>query len=249
VSAPIAAPVAIVTGGERGIGRAITAELLARGMRVCIAGIDTRAASDTLAEIEASPDRLRFVPTDVRDETAVAAMVATIADAWGRIDGLIANAGIADPGHTPVEQLSLDAWNRVIATNLTGPFLCAKHCVPHLRVSRGAIVLIASTRALQSEPHTHAYAASKGGLVALAHSLAISCGPEIRVNAISPGWIHTGDPATLSATDHAQHPVGRVGTPADIASLAAFLLSYQAAFITGQNLVADGGMTRKMIYS
>jgi len=132
----------------------------------------------------------------------------------------------------------------------------AKHAVPHLRAARGVIVNIASTRALQSEPHTEAYSASKGGLVALTHALAISLGPDVRVNCVSPGWIDTrswtkrsrrsSDP--LPPEDHAQHPAGRVGTPGDVAELVLYLISDRAGFVTGQNFVADGGMTRKMIY-
>jgi NAD(P)-dependent dehydrogenase (short-subunit alcohol dehydrogenase family) len=168
---------------------------------------------------------------------------------FGRLDGLVNNAGIAHPEGGPVEQLALSAFARVIATNLTGVFLCVKHAVPELRKQRGAIVNIASTRALQSEPHTEAYAASKGGVVALTHALAVSLGPELRVNCISPGWIDVREqPAPLRSEDHAQHPVGRVGQPRDIASLTAFLLDETAGFITGQNFVVDGGMTRKMIY-
>ena len=99
-----------------------------------------------------------------------------------------------------------------------------------------------------SEPDTESYAASKGGLVALTHALAVSLGPEVRVNCISPGWIHTHG-ETLSAADHAQHPAGRVGTPEDVAALAVFLLGADSGFVTGANFVVDGGMTRRMIYA
>ncbi len=152
-----------------------------------------------------------------------------------------------------MEQLSLDSWNRLLSVNLTGAFLVSRVCIPLLRESGGAIVNIASTRALQSEVNTEAYAASKGGLVALTHAMAVSLGPEIRVNAVSPGWIDTRDQALqrsdpLRLIDHEQHAVGRVGQPEDIGELVAFLLSPAASFITGQNMVADGGMSRQMIY-
>ncbi|MCU0897926.1 MAG: SDR family oxidoreductase, partial [Burkholderiales bacterium] len=114
-----------------------------------------------------------------------------------------------------------------------------------------------STRALQSEPNTEAYSASKGGLVALTHALAVSLGPAIRVNCVSPGWIDTSGwkkrsrrkQEALRPVDHAQHPAGRVGTPEDIAAMVLYLVSDGAAFVTGQNFVVDGGMTRKMIYT
>jgi len=117
-----------------------------------------------------------------------------------------------------------------------------------LRAAKGAILTIASTRAHMSEPHTESYAASKCGILALTHALAISLGPDIRANVISPGWINT-KPASLSHEDHAQHPAGRAGTVEDIASLAAFLLGPDSGFITGAEFVVDGGMTRKMIYA
>lgn len=245
----------IVTGGAQGIGKGIALQLLRLGAAVLIADLDEEAGMETASECAAWGE-VRFVQTDVADEASVARMAAEAAAWRGAIDGLVNNAGIADPGATPVEQLSLDAWNRVLAVNLTGAFLCVKHAAPHLRRARGAVVNIASTRALQSEPNTEAYSASKGGLLALTHALAISLGPEVRVNAISPGWIEVSawkkagqrrTPA-LRPIDHAQHPVGRVGAPEDVAAMAAFLLSEASGFVTGQNFVVDGGMTRKMIY-
>jgi NAD(P)-dependent dehydrogenase (short-subunit alcohol dehydrogenase family) len=177
---------------------------------------------------------------------------------WGkRLDGVVNNAGIADPEIGPIEDVSLATWRKFIDVNLTGAFLVTKAAVPHLRRTSGAIVNISSTRAQQSEPETEAYAATKGGILALTHALAISLGPKIRVNAISPGWIATDEMAPrdkrrapkLSRTDHAQHPVGRVGRPDDVAGLCAWLLSSEAGFVTGENVVIDGGMTRKMIYA
>jgi NAD(P)-dependent dehydrogenase (short-subunit alcohol dehydrogenase family) len=177
---------------------------------------------------------------------------------WGgRLDGLVNNAGIAHPEVGPVEDMALAVWERFLSVNLTGAFLCTKHAIPHLRRTRGAIVNIGSTRAIQSEPETIAYSATKGGIAALTHSLAISLGPAIRVNCIEPGWIATSSfaprdtrkPPKLTRRDHAQHPVGRVGIPEDIAALCAWLLSAEAGFVTGSIHVSDGGMTRKMIYA
>ena len=224
---------ALVTGAAQGIGAAIAALLAERGYEVAVADVKNPGNGGF------------FVHTDVSSEASVRACVRAVVRKLGRLDALVNNAGLADPASGPLEKLALAQWNRRIGTNLTGVFLMAKHCAAHLRAARGAMVNIASTRALQSEPHTEAYAASKGGVVALSHALAMSLGPEVRVNCISPGWIAH---QRLRKKDHAQHPVGRAGRDADIAALTAYLLSDAAGFITGQNFIADGGMTRKMIY-
>ncbi|MDA5562628.1 SDR family oxidoreductase [Cobetia sp. MMG027] len=250
--------VAYITGGAQGIGRGISDYLLAHGWRVAVVDIDVRAGEQYLASHAAThgePDSLRVEAVDVRNEDAVAASIAATCQAFGRLDAVINNAAIADPFQGKLEELSLERWHQVLDTSLTSSFLTAKHAAHHLRETGGSIVNLASSRALQSEPDTEAYAASKGGIVALTHAMAMSLGPEIRVNAVSPGWIDAsplqkdGEAESLSDEDHAQHPVGRVGHVDDIAALVAFLISEKAGFITGQNHVVDGGMTRKMIYA
>ncbi len=246
---------ALVTGGAQGIGFGIARHLLACGMRVFIADCDGTTGARA-ATVLAAQGTVTFLPCDVASEDDVRAAIAAVIDQGGQLDALVCNAGIGGPFGATLERLTLAEWNRVLAVNLTGCFLCAKYAAPHLRAVRGAIVTIASTRALQSEPHTEPYSASKGGIVALTHALAMSLAPEVRVNCISPGWIDVrgekpecgSAPEPLRPEDHAQHPAGRVGTADDIAALAAFLLSSAAGFITGQNMIADGGMTRKMIY-
>jgi NAD(P)-dependent dehydrogenase (short-subunit alcohol dehydrogenase family) len=234
-----------VTGGGRGIGRAIVHRLVEEGARVCILDVDRKGGADAVRE---HGERVRFLPGDIAREPVVRRAITTCVTWGGRLDGVINNAAIADPDVGPVEKLTLATWQKFVGVNLTGTFLVSKHAVPHLRATRGSIINLGSTRAVQSEPNTEAYAACKGGVVALTHALAISLGPDVRVNCISPGWIATGQPR-LRKQDHEQHPVGRVGRPEDVAGLCAWLLSDEAAFVTGQNLVIDGGMTRKMIYA
>jgi NAD(P)-dependent dehydrogenase (short-subunit alcohol dehydrogenase family) len=225
---------ALVTGGAQGIGSDIARLLSQRGYRVAIADVKPAREGGML-----------FIRCDISKEPAVRSCVRQVVKRFGRLDALVNNAGITGPDNGPVEKLALREWNRRIGVNLTGAFLMTKHAAPYLRRVRGAIVNIASTRAVQSERDTEAYAAAKGGLVALTHALAMSLGPKVRVNCISPGWIAH---SAVKKRDHEQHPVGRVGRDRDVAELVAFLISDAAGFATGQNYVLDGGMTRKMIY-
>lgn len=227
--------VALVTGAARGIGAGIAARLAADGFRVIAADLDAAPA----------PSGGRAVVCDAGEEDAVRRLVEGIAAVEGRLDALVCNAGIMI--RKPIAELTLAEWSRVLATNLTSAFLLARAAEAMLRVARGAIVTIASTRAHMSEPDTEAYAASKGGLLALTHALAASHGPDVRVNCVSPGWILSKGPPPTQA-DHVQHPAGRVGTVADIAALVSYLVGPESGFVTGAEFVVDGGMTRKMIY-
>ncbi len=229
------ARVALVTGGAGGIGLAIARRLARTGWRVVIAD-----------RAEPPPDLpARHVATDVSDEEAVRLLISGIGRAEGRLDALVSNAGIMV--RKSLRDLSLDEWSRVLATNLTATFLLVREAEAMLHAARGAVVTVASTRARQSEPATESYAASKGGLVALTHALAISLGPGIRVNCVSPGWIDVAR-EPLRPEDEAQHPAGRVGRPEDVAGLVAWLIGPESGFVTGAEFVIDGGMTRKMIY-
>lgn len=252
---------AIVTGGAQGIGKGIVEHLLGDGWRVVAIDSDAEAIGDLAGELPVT--ELLAIRADVGSESQVAKAFDRL-KAWNEkagepagIDLLVSNAGLADPVSGPIEELDLKRWRQWQDSHVTGAFLMVRAAVPLLRIRKGAIVLMASTRALQSEPECEAYATAKGGLCAMAHALAISLGPDIRVNAILPGWIETGPwqkaakriEAKHRPIDREQHPAGRVGTPRDIAATVAFLASEGAGFITGQQFVVDGGMTRKMIYA
>lgn len=248
---------AVVTGGAQGIGRATVAHFLRKGWRVAAVDLDGEALKDLTAEAPAGD--LLPIEADVADEESVRAAFARMDDWRGEegLDLLFNNAGISGPDSGPVEALSLAEWRRRLDSHLTGAFLMTRAAVPALRQARGAIVNMASTRAFQSEPNSEAYAAAKGGIVALTHALSVSLGPDVRVNAVAPGWIDTAPLAKRSARahpahdpqDHAQHPVGRIGRPEDVATTVDFLASEAAAFMTGETLVLDGGMRKRMRYA
>ena len=230
------ARVALIGGGAKGIGAGIAARLARDGWRVVVADREPGGAA---------PPGGRYAVCDVGNEAAVTRLVASVAATERRLDALVCNAGFMI--RKPIADLSLAEWSSVLTTNLTSTFLLVRSAEALLRAVRGAVVTIASSRARMSEPNTESYSASKGGLVALTHALAISLGPDIRVNCISPGWILTWGPEP-TVEEHAFHPAGRVGRPDDIAGLTAFLLGPDSGFITGAEFVVDGGVTRKMIY-
>lgn len=237
-----------VSGGAQGIGRAVAEHFAARGYAVSIADTNAAQGRATLQSLLRKGFRAEFHKADVSREADVRGWLRATVRSLGCPDVLVNNAGIR--ASAPFLTLSPKAFDTVLATNLRGAFLCtqdvARLMAKHRR--KGAVVNIASTRAFMSEPNTEAYSASKGGLVALTHATAISLGARgIRVNCVSPGWIETRKGAKHSRRDRLQHPVGRVGTPEDVAQ-ACLYLAEQAGFMTGQNLVVDGGMTVKMIY-
>ncbi|KAA9006582.1 SDR family oxidoreductase [Paenibacillus spiritus] len=241
----------IVTGAARGIGAAIARSYAAEGARVILADLLVEQGERTADDIRSGGGQARFIACDVSREEQVVALIARTVEHYGAVDILINNAGIADPHQASFYDLTGDQWDRVMNTNAKGCFLTSREAAKIMRLNEqgGAIVHISSTRALMSEPHTEAYAASKGAIASLTHAMAVSLGPDgITVNCIYPGWIETGDYRELREIDHAQHPAGRVGKPEDIARACLYLTDSVNRFITGAGLVVDGGMTVKMIY-
>ncbi|MFC4766026.1 SDR family NAD(P)-dependent oxidoreductase [Effusibacillus consociatus] len=240
--------VVIVTGGGGGIGRTIAAAYAKHGAKVVIVDKEADGLKQTSEFIQDAGFEVLTHVLDLSKPIEIERFFHEIQGKIDRIDILINNAGIG-VFKSPYD-LTIEEWDFVVGTNLGGTFLCSREAAKIMRNhGGGSIVNISSTRALMSEPNSEAYAASKGGILSLTHSLALSLGPDhIQVNAISPGWIETGDYDKLRQIDHLQHPALRVGKPEDIARACLYLTNPENDFITGINLVIDGGMTRKMIY-
>jgi len=239
----------IVTGAGNGIGKGVALLYGEKGANVLVADVDEKRGKQTVDLIQSKGGNALFVKTDVRFEEEIVRLIEIANLTFGRIDILINNAGIS-AFKSPFE-LSIDEWDNIINTNLRSVFLASREAAKYMRNNKegGSIVNIASTRAIMSEPNSEAYAASKGGIVALTHALAASFSEDrITVNAISPGWIETGDYSKLRDIDHEQHLSKRVGRPEDIARACLYLTAKENNFVTGINLIVDGGMTRKMIY-
>ncbi len=238
----------IVTGAGQGIGRAVAEAYANAGATVFLSDVAEPEGAAAAAAIREQGGQAHFIPCDVQSEDQIKHLVQEVVGTTGQIDVVINNAGISR-WVSPYE-LTVDDWDHVMNTNVRACFLLSREAGKVMREGKGgSIINLSSTRAHMSEPNSEAYAASKGGITALTHAMAVSLGKDnIRVNCISPGWIETGDYAALKPEDHEQHPAGRVGKPEDIGRACLFLTSPDNSFITGAELVIDGGMTRKMIY-
>jgi NAD(P)-dependent dehydrogenase (short-subunit alcohol dehydrogenase family) len=240
--------VVVITGAGQGIGRALAMAYADQKAIVILIDKNEDKLMSVAEDIGNIGGKAITYPFDLTDTNAIIETFNHIKNNTGRIDVLINNAGL---GITKsIDELTIEEWDYVMNTNLRGTFICSREASQIMREnSGGSIVNIASTRALMSEPDTFPYSASKGGILSLTHSLAVSLGKyKIRVNTISPGWIETGDYSRLRTKDHDQHPAKRVGKPEDIVKACFYLTDPDNDFVTGTNLVVDGGMTINMIY-
>jgi NAD(P)-dependent dehydrogenase (short-subunit alcohol dehydrogenase family) len=247
--------VAMVTGAGSGIGRAAAELFASEGAAIAVVDVRADAADETVAKITAEGGQALALAADVTVDADVAGAVAHTLDTFGRLDVLYNNAGVDSRGS--VADADEDDWDRCFSVNVKGTFLCSRAAVPHVAASGvGAIVNQGSVAALVGVPNFAAYCAAKGAVVALTRSMAIDLAPRgVRVNAICPGTVFTplmepllrargdGDLQAGLARTTAKYPIGRLGTPEEVARVALFLASDDASFVTGSIVTADGGMT------
>jgi NAD(P)-dependent dehydrogenase (short-subunit alcohol dehydrogenase family) len=248
--AKLAERVALITGGASGIGRAIVEKFAQEGASVVIADMNSEGAQAFAQELQEAGSAAIAVTINVADSHSVQAMIAATIDTYGQIDILVNNAGTGEPP-CPIHEKDERDWARVMAVNATGPFLCCKYAIPHmLQRQRGVIINMASVGGVIGFPGNAAYAASKGALIQLTRAAALEYARQgIRVNAIAPGWVQT--PMVESFTQMGipmerlvrSLPIGRLGTPDEIASLALFLASDDSSFLLGSTVIVDGGLT------
>jgi NAD(P)-dependent dehydrogenase (short-subunit alcohol dehydrogenase family) len=242
--------VAVITGSGGGIGRAAALEFTREGAMVVVADIQYSGALETVEQIRKLGGTSHAVETDVSNPDSVRNLVAETLRAYGKVNVLFNNAAIQV--NKTLEDTTVDEWNREIAVNLGGVFLCSKYFMPHLRATKGAIVSMSSVNAFFVEPTCAGYCATKAAIIGLTKAMAIDHGKEgIRVNCICPGYIDAGlaegyfqaqaDPAAARASAGKLHALWRIGRPEEVGRVAVFLASDDASFVTGSAYVVDGG--------
>ncbi|WP_254808529.1 SDR family NAD(P)-dependent oxidoreductase [Natronosalvus amylolyticus] len=233
---------AIVTGSTRGIGAGIAARLAAEGANVVVTGRTAEAGKAVVDAIEADGGEAVFVEADMREPDDIAALAEATAETYGGVDILVNNAGVQT--ETAVDEASMDDWAFVLETDFRAYWLAAKAALEHM--DEGSIINISSNHAESTMPGLFPYNAVKAGINGMTRAMALDLGPSIRTNTVAPGWIEierTREELPGGRLEEVEsiHPVGRIGTPADVAGVVAFLASKDAAFITGSTLLVDGG--------
>ena len=248
MSARVAGKTAVVTGAGSGIGRATAVRLAQEGARVVVTDIDAPSGGETAAMICGAGGQAFFIRADVAASRDVQALMAAASERLGHIDILHNNAGVA-VRHTVAEQ-DEEGWDRCLSVNLKGVFLCSKYAIPHMRERGGSIIHTASVTGIVGVRNRAAYSATKGAIVILTRNMALDYAPyRIRVNCVCPGFTRTAligrlleDPERTRRLAE-MHPLGRLGTPEDIANAVLFLASDEASWVTGQALAVDGGFS------
>jgi NAD(P)-dependent dehydrogenase (short-subunit alcohol dehydrogenase family) len=251
----LAGKVALITGAGRGIGRAIAVKMAQESASVVIADIDSAAGQQTERELRDAGHQALFAQTDVTSEASVQAAIALAVQTFGKLHVLVNNAGL--DLHYDASRMTVEEWEKAMAVNLRSAWLCSKYALPEMATSGGgAVINIASVHASQTMYNSFPYAVTKAGLLGMTRSLALDWGDKnIRVMAVSPGYVRTqrviddfnqtADPAAEEARVAKLHPIRRIGTPEDVGNLVAFLASDEAGFITGAEIIIDGGLTAR----
>lgn len=244
--------IAVVTGGAQGIGKAIAMLFQEQGAQVCIVDCDREAGARTAEGLTRAGSPVRFLVADLARNSEMTKISYEIGSCYGRVDILVNNAGIEV--ERSLEETTPEVWDRVLGVNLRAPFLLMQALLPCFPAEGGAVVNISSIHATHAFPGSISYACSKAGLIALTRNMALELAPRrIRVNALCPGYIDTRlwdeylrdlpDAGTVAEQTSQLHPLGRRGVPMDVARAALFLASDASEFITGTQIVVDGGLT------
>ena len=241
--------VMVITGAGRGLGRSYAERLAAEGARIVVAEIDERLGAETVQRLKLTGSNAKFIPTDVSSLESTEAMAAAVLREWGQIDGLVTNAALANSvGGTGYDKITVDQWDRIMQVNVRGTWLTCRAVAPHMQKRKqGSIVTISSDTAHWGSPKLLHYVASKGAVEAFTRAMARELGGDgVRINCVAPGLLDNeatlGVPTAKREWNIRNRALPREGTPSDIVGVVSFLLSDDASFITGQVIVADGGL-------